>query len=663
MRSDAPVHSPYTINFADSFFAAEACAGLMITALLLFWQSRSWLAFASALCGVWIAVVANAVAPFERAVGYDPGPETLAHILAASAACGTLAALLARRRFVAAFAAIGQVLLWLACHYVKDSDAELAALHLAWLGLVVGLLLRTRPAPAGDAVGSGAEPDYQVHDWALFAGATAVSAIVCLAIMRGREGTADEWAYTFQAAVFAKGRAYAAVPPCQPYLRNFYVFEYAGRLFASYTPGWPLFIVPFIWFRAPWLSGPFAMGLLAVGVARLARSASRASGPVQAQAPSWPLSSPGTWSGLLIATGVMMTINAGSRYPHIYAMALYAWSLEAFMMVSLPGRSVRSRWVWGIVLGAASATLLATRPAEGATMGVGIAAAFVATLIRGRLTWQAVAGAGAAFAGCGLFSLVILRLQLGTWFTTGYSLNAIVYPWNVTKYDMPKPDEWKYGLPFATSAYCWWPCCLPLGLAGLASLRGRSIKLLVALAAGAFFYVFYFEWLDTGQRGVGVDWGYGPRYLMLLAVPIAVGGGLAIAPLAAAAQRRSLEGRSAMAVGGPMALVLFAIACGWARITPLVWPTVFEHTRRHGGLTTAIAQMQLKNAVVLAKPGTTGFDVLDITTNLPVDLYPHQDAIIAVDKAADTLACMKRAFPDRKFFSASGADPVRIAPY
>jgi hypothetical protein len=345
-------------------------------------------------------------------------------------------------------------------------------------------------------------------------------------------------------------------------------------------------------------------------------------------------------------------------------MALYAWALEAMMTLGRPGLPAKEQWAWGALLGAASALFLATRPAEGATMGVGIAVAFVVLLVRRRVPWRSFAAAAAGFAAVGLVMLVILRIQVGTWFSTGYSLNKIIYPWNVTKYDMPKPDEWKYGLPLGTSSYCWWPCSWALGLAGLASLRRRSIELLVAFGVGSFFYLLYFEWLDTGQRGMGVDWGYGPRYLMLFLIPIAIGCGLAIAPLATAAMQRGSTGdRSALAAGGPMALVACAIVCGFVRIVPLVWPTASEHARRHSGLETAIAKMGLKNAVVVAKPGTTGFDQLDITTNLPVDLYPNQDAIIAVDKAPDAVACLKREFPDRTFYAAQGVDPVRIVPF
>jgi hypothetical protein len=677
------VHSPYSLNYGDTFAIAQLCAGLMIAALLLFWRTQSVLARACALAGVGLTVVAIQVAPFLKSIGHPlvsgvaGADDPLTTVLALSAGCGTIAAFLAPHRVLALVSLGVEIVLWKVSRFVTESDFELAALHLAWLGVLAGLFLRLeeKRTGRGDEWRAPSAPATRTHDAVLFALSSALSAFVCVFVMHRGEGSADEWAYTFQAASFAKGHMVAGVPLCQKYLRSFYVFEHEGRLFSLYTPGWPLFLAPFVWIHAIWLGGPAAMGLLAVGLARLGRSAWRASGRDEPQLPRFWLASAGTWAAGLVATGVMLTINAGSRYPHIFAMALYAWALESMMQIAAPpvlARRARERarvdpralWGWGIALGATAALFLATRPAEGALMGVGIAVAFVVLLIRRRVNWRSLVGAAAAFAVVGFAMLVILRVQVGTWFTTAYSLNAIIYPWNVTKYDMPKPDQWKYGLPLATSSYCWWPCCWALGLAGLASLRRGATELLVAFAVGSLVYLVYFEWLDTGQRGMGVDWGYGPRYLMLLLVPLAIGCGLAIAPLVAAALRPTGSGgRIPLAAGGPFALVLVAIVCGLVRVVPLVWPTASEHARRHSGLRAAIDEMHLENAVVLAKPGTTGFDVLDITKNLPVDLYPDQDAIIAVDKGADAVQCLRREFPSRTFYSAQGVDPVHIAPY
>jgi hypothetical protein len=258
--------------------------------------------------------------------------------------------------------------------------------------------------------------------------------------------------------------------------------------------------------------------------------------------------------------------------------------------------------------------------------------------------------------------LVILRLQLGKWFTTGYSLNEVLHPWNIVKYSKPTPNQWKYGLPLATASYCWWPCSMSLGLAGLAMLRGRAMGLWTAFVLGCVPYIVYTEYLDLGQRGY--DWGYGPRYLMVLLVPMAVGSAVALAPLTVAARERVTGGASALARGGPLALVVFAVVSGLVRIVPLVWPTVADHTRHHSALQRAVEEARLTNAIVVAAPGTTGFSDLDLTTNLPIDLYPDQNVLLAIDRQnqRDAVACLRAAFPERTLYSASGVGEVHIIP-
>ncbi|MDP9001234.1 MAG: hypothetical protein M3O46_14125 [Myxococcota bacterium] len=653
------LHSPYTIDPSTSFLAAQSCAALMLTALVLFWRSRSWAARGVMLFGVWLAAIANTIGPVQTALAYTPGPEATLHLLATAAACGTVAAILALRPVVAVAGAIGELALWLLCRYITDSEWELAALHLAWLGLLVGLLLRSDEPMPIPATHEPSEPSYLVRDALVFAIATTLAAIVCLVVMRRRDGSADEWAYTYQAAVFAKGHVYATSPRCQSYLQNFYVFESSGRLFSQYTPGWPLFMAPFVFTGVTWLSGPFSMGLMALGVARLGRSAVRGMANGGEQLSPGAIASAGTWSAVLATLGTTILINGASRYPHVYSIALYAWSLEALAMVSAPGLARTRQYRWGFTLGCVSAFILATRPADGALLGIGLAIAFLYASARGRVAWRSLATATIAFVACSSIVLIILRLQLGKWFATGYSLLPVIHPWAAIKYSMPAPNQWKYALPLASGAYCWWPCSLPFGLAGLAMLRGRSLVLATAMAIGCAAFIAYTEALDYGR---GFDWGYGPRYMMPLIIPMAVGGGVALAPLAGASMRRTLAGRIALARGGPMALAAFAIVSGWTRIAPLVWPTVVDHTRRHAGLATAIADAHLNNAIVLAKPGTTGFDPLDLTTNLPIDLYPKQDVIIAIERSSDAAVCLRGAFPERKLFTASGTDPVQLAP-
>jgi hypothetical protein len=655
------VHWPYTIDFGESLSAAQWGAALLLTALLLFWRAGSAAARGTMLAAVWLVVAASSIGPALTSLGHKTGPEVFTHVLAAAAFLGTAAALVALRPVVAVVALLGEVPLWLVSGFVKESDGELAALHMAWLGLIVGLLVRSAPPRTTPAAPPEPEGSYALHDTVVFVVATALAAIVCVYVMDRRDGAADEWGYTYQAAVFAKGHIYAQSPRCQPYLESYYVFETSGRLFSQYTPGWPLFMVPFVWVRAVWLSGPFSMGLMAVGMARLARSAMRGAGRWDTPPPAGVIRAAGTWAAVLVTLGTSILVNGASRYAHVFVVGLYAWTLEAIFMLASPGLSASRQRLWGVVLGTAAALNVAARPADGAFVGIGIAVLFLYLLARRRVGWRGLVAATIAFVFWCVLVLVILRVQVGTWFQTGYSLNAVIRKWNVVKYTTPKPNQWKYGLPLATGAYCWWPCSMALGLAGLAMLRGRALGLVTAFALGCIPLVVYSMFLDVGQRGY--DWGWGPRYVMVLVVPMAIGGAVALAPLTVTALRRLGDG-SALARGGPLALAAFAVVSAWTRIVPLEWATVADQTRRHSSLTRAIEAAHLKDAVVVATTGTTGFANMDLTTNLPIDLYPDQDVLVGIQLTSpqEAVECLRNAFPERRVYLAAGVDPVTLTP-
>jgi hypothetical protein len=656
------VHWPYTIDYAGSFMAAQVCAALMLMALMLFWRFGSWAARGTMLAGVWLAALAVEVTPSLTQLGYHVSHDAYRDVLAASAVLGTLSAVLSLRPGVAVVGLIGQVPLWLVSGFVKESDLELSSLHLAWMGLLVGLLVRKQVPRTRDAAESPTEPSYAFHDGAVFVAATLLAVLVCVLVMRKRLGTADEWGYTFQASIFAKGRAYAASERCQPYLENFYVFESEGKLFSQYTPGWPLFLTPFFAIGAVWLGGPVSMGIMAVGVARLARSAMRGFGRGDSPPSARLVRIAGTWAAVVSMFGTSILINGGSRYPHVFVVGLFAWSVEAIMMLQTP-LPPRDKTLWGVVLGSSAVISVASRPADGAFVGIGLTILFTYALARRRIGWRGFLAATLSALFWTAISLVILHAQLGKWFTTGYSLNAYIHPWNVVKYTKPTPAQWKYGLPLATGSYEWWPASIPLGLAGLAMLRGRALGILVALATTCLPYIVYCMFLDLGQRGF--DWGYGPRYLIILLVPMAVGGAVAMAPLTVAALSKASAGRSVLARGGPFALAAFAVVSGWIHIVPLAWPTVVEHTRRHAGLQRAVADYGIHNAIVIASKGTTGNSEFDLPTNLPFDLYPDPDVILAIDRQMpyEAAQCLSQAYPGRRLYAADGYDEVRITPY
>ena len=273
--------------------------------------------------------------------------------------------------------------------FVTDSDGELSGLHLAWLGLLIGLLARRARPRTAEPPPRATEGSYAVHDGVVFVVATVLALLVCFLVMQRREGAADEWGYTFQAAVFAKGHVYSEMPRCQPYLESFYVFQSSGRLFSQYTPGWPLFMVPFVWLHAVWLAAPVSMGLMAVGMARLARSAMRGFGSADMPPSPGLIRAAGTWAAVLSVLGPMVLVNAGSRYPHVFVVGLFAWTLEAVLMVATPGLAPRKQVLWGLALGTAAVFDVAARPADGAFVGAGAA---VALPLRRRAAARGVEG-------------------------------------------------------------------------------------------------------------------------------------------------------------------------------------------------------------------------------------------------------------------------------
>ena len=649
---------PFTSDYLTSLIAANTCAALMLTALLVFWRLRS-ISRGALVVAVWLAALSVMIGPTMEALVHAPGPHVLRNVLAASAMLATMGALVEGRPFVALVALLGQAPLWFVTGFVKDSSGELSALHLAWVGLIVGLTCRrsatatletSRPAPEGS---------YLVHDVAVFVAGTLLAALVCVFVLDRREGSADEWAYTFQAAVFAKGHPFASALRCQKYLEQTWVFEDSGKLFSQYPPGWPLFMAPLVWLHAVWLAGPLSTGLMACGMGRLARSAARCFGRNDEPPSARTIAIAGTWAAGLSMFATTILLNGASRFPHVWTVALYAWSLEGLMQIATPGLSDDDQVRWGAVLGGSAVLSVATRPADGAFVGIGLAVLFVYWLARRNVRWRAMAAAAMTSVAISSVVLCILRMQLGKWFQTGYALQPAIHPAFGVKYSMPTPLEWKYGVPLAVGSYCWWPCSMPVGLAGLAMLRGRAKGLATAIALGLLPFMAFLEFLEFNRAG---QFEYGPRYLTVLLVPMAVGSALALAPLTTAALERVTAGRTAFARGAPLGLAVFAAVSGWLRVVPLEWPSAIEHTRRHSAVERAIEDARLDKAIVVIPDHTTGFWNLDLTTNYPLDLYPDQSVIKAVDKGDldAAVSCLGRAFPGRRVYVASGYSDVKL---
>jgi hypothetical protein len=346
--------------------------------------------------------------------------------------------------------------------------------------------------------------------------------------------------------------------------------------------------------------------------------------------------------------GSTLLINGGSRFPHVFVAAMFAWSVESLFQIAEPRLLRQGQWAWGAILGISTALMLSARPGDGGMLGAGIVGYFIFAVITKQIGLRAIGGAALTFTLLAGLTLVILRLQLGVWWTTGYSLSAIYYPWNNFAWSVPSPDEVKWGLPLATGAYCWWPCSVPVGLAGIASLRGRARRMGVVFVTAFIPFLTFYILLEVGRGG---DRGYGPRYVLPCVVPMAVGTGVMLAKLWERARSRE-PGRSTLSSGGPLAAGLLAAVVGIVRIAPLVYPHNYADVERHSVLASAIEVAHLQRAIVFAHDGISEVDPMDLPDNLPIDLYPNQDVLIALDRSPELERCVTENFPDRRVYHA-----------
>jgi hypothetical protein len=637
--------------------AAQVSLGGVLTAVALFRSKRPVVATALQIAAIWLTIVAPVEADMLRGLGVTVGPTTLARTLALSTALASAAAVLSRPRWVAVVALVGEAALYAITDFIKESDGELAALHVAWFGLLLGLYRFAETSPA-EAVPSEPVPAQRAKDdWIMFTLALALAAIVAHVVIQRRFFGGDEWAYTYQAAVFAKGHASGITPPCFKAFQSFYVFERDGRMFSQYTPGWPLFMTPFSRVHAEWLAGPFSFGLLVVGIARVTRRAASGLSRLGDRASEREVHAAAWIAALCTMASSTMLINGGSRFCHVFVCGTYVWSLEALCVITSSLEKKR-QWWWGLFLGSSAALLLATRPMDGGALGIGLAIYFVYALIRRRVGWRAVAATAIGFAFWGLLSLVLLRLQLGKWFTTGYSLNEIVHPWNRFKMSLPKAHEIKWHVPLATGSYCWWPLAPALGLAGLVRVRRGEARVPFMLTLGIVPLLIAYGLIEWGR---GFDFGYGPRYQLPTIIPMAVGAGILLAPMWISAMSRSAYGR-ALARGGPAAVALAAAILGVVRIAPLVYPWTYQDMLNHNVVSDKIQEMHLHNAIVWIELNTTRSHPLDLTQNYPYKLYPDPSVLVLFDASPQEKQCVKEHFPGRRSFRTSGVNDVTLIP-
>lgn len=650
------MHLPYTDHYSDAVAIAGEVIGVALTAVV--WSRSFATRFATAAFTGAIAIAALLPAAIPD-LGVISPDLTVLPILQLSASLATLAVFLGQRsHWFKALAVIGQAGLLGLTLYVTESDNELAFLHLFWCGLLFGVHLLSAAPPTKNVLESDQDirrRSFVVQELIVFVATVGLAFLVTNLAFHRLIYNGDEIANTFQAYVYGHLKAYATLPPCDSMWENYWVFRHQGRVFSQYTPGWPLFMAPFARLGVISLAGPVMAGILAVGIGRLSRRLAADLGSTP-QASQRIVSFASVLGPICALFGPAMLLNGASRFSHTMVCACFAWAIESACVVSEPNISRARAWFSGLGLGTTTSLILATRPTDGATLGVGIFLYFVWAAYRRRISWRGWAGAALGFAAFGGLTLVVLRLQLGAWFQTGYTIASTIRPEAVFRLSWPRPNELKYGVPLATGAYCWWPATPALGIAGLIrALGGRERRVAFMLLVGGSLLISFYFFVEFGRGG---DDGLGPRYTLPVVVPMATGGAALLAPLFARLSRPKLVGPSAwlLAWFGTLSTVL-AMAYGVIRLAPLLYPVA----EREYAYTTqpfrGAQKMGLKNALVIIIEGQTTETRSNLVQNDPMDPNPDVLWLSRVNKAEEE--CAKKNFPGRTWYRATKTEELK----
>jgi hypothetical protein len=599
---------------------------------------------------IWVAALFPLAAPIARFLALD-APTGAGAMLQQSATLATLALLLRESRKFGVLAIVGQVALFCLAQYLWESDYELCFAHLAWYGALLGVhALRKRTlAPTLE---KRSLHRFLKQDALIFTLTVPLALLVNAIIFNWVVFNGDEVANSFQADVYAHFRAFAKVPPCPSMFENYWVFRYEGRAFAQYTPGWPLFMAPFQRLGLIVLAGPVMAGILAVGVARLSRRAAVGVGAT-VESSERIVAIAGPLGAALLMMGPAVLLNGASRFSHTMVCACFAWALESLCVVTSPSCTRATMWRYGLLLGAATSLCVATRPADGALLGIGVFLYFVWALFSGKIAWRTFVGTCIAFAFFAGITLLILRLQMGRWFQTAYSISHLYHPEAALRVSLPSPNQWKFGIPLATGSYCWWPVAPALGIAGLIqAFGGAERRVSLMLIASAIPLLAFYSLVEFGR---GVDDGLGPRYVLPIVVPMAVGGAAILAPLFNRAfeviRERQLPLMARLRFVVPALTVVAAVVFGVSQIVPLTYPVAHAEHKYSTSPLRAARKLGLKNAVVMLEPGQIPAHHTNLAQNPPMD--PNPDVLFLIRRSAADDACVQKHFPGRKWYRAT----------
>jgi hypothetical protein len=161
----------------------------------------------------------------------------------------------------------------------------------------------------------------------------------------------DEFAYLYQAKIFAAGRAWAVRDdPVKVFWQPFVIqpetqSDGVYKKFGKYTPGWPLLLSVGVALGQPWIVNGFLAMLTVALVYRMAREIFS--------------ESVGVVSALLLAISPMALLLNATLMSHVSAMFMGVLFVYGYWRII---RNGKRRYVWAAVSGLALGWIITTRP-------------------------------------------------------------------------------------------------------------------------------------------------------------------------------------------------------------------------------------------------------------------------------------------------------------
>ena len=534
-------------------------------------------------------------------------------------------------------------------------DLLLLAVVTAVSALNVLLVVRSIPETAVQVparLASNASVAHRIP-WLAAGWVVVVSTALHWIVFDGVPHIPDDISYLFQAKYLSAGHLYLPAPPDAAAFEVGQVANDGAKWFGYGFPGWPAVLAIGALLGVPWLINPLLAGLTVL----LAYAFTR------------------RLYGEGIALGVTLLLAASPWL--LYMSASYlghtvsgVWTLLALLAVEKEQESRRG--LWGFAAGAAMGALFLTRPLEGLIIG-GSVAVWAVLLRRPRLGLASlVAVAIGAIAVGGL--LFVYNNVL-----TGDPLYPAHLKWTDDTW-YPGADRLGFGPNIGNVG---WPHIDPLpghgaldvivnanrnlfmanvemfgwlfgslGLAVLALLLGKwrredalFVVIIAATMAGHSFY-----WFSGGPD-------IGARYWYQLFIPAVV----LTARGAQLLQQRLRQLGGNLERAAPRVPLFVATACVIALLTFVPWRGVSKYVRYRGlsGDVRRLAQTHdFGRALVLIQAQ----DISDYASGFVLNPRTLDDdrAIYVTDAGAESIAAVRRAFPDRPMWVVGYREPESI---